>query len=48
MNELGSILIWQLEGRLEELYRMEGFSGQKESGTSKLKGWVISGTATFL
>lgn len=27
---------------------MEGFYGQKESGTGKLKEWVISGTGTFL
>ena len=48
MNELGSILMSQLEGCLEELHTMEGFSGQKESGTRKWKEWVISGRATFL
>ena len=37
IHESGSIPTWQVERPCQELYKMEGFYGQKEAVTRKLK-----------
>lgn len=40
--------IWSRGRGSEQLHETEGFYGQKEGGTRKLKEWIISGEVIFL